>query len=63
VLIFIVESKLTAKKPSVTQAHIDLPEKYVINIDQADRSTWMAAFSVPFMFRACVTLGFFNSVP
>jgi hypothetical protein len=29
--------------------------------NRAARSTCMAAFSVPYMFRACVTLGFFNS--
>jgi hypothetical protein len=36
-------------------------EKSVIKIDQATQSTWMAAFSVPYMFGACVTHSFFNS--
>jgi hypothetical protein len=34
-------------------------EKSVINIDRDAQSTWMAAFSGPYKFRACVTLGFF----
>jgi hypothetical protein len=33
-------------------------KKYVINKDWAARSTWMAAFSVPYMYPACVTLSF-----
>jgi hypothetical protein len=61
------------EKPNVTQdqnmyvtknsvTNIELSGKSGINIDRAAESMWMKEFSVTYMFWACVTLGFSNSV-